>query len=158
MERIDWDGVWESIVSMVGKRSLCSLAQVGAVIADASNRIVATGYNGPPAGLEHGDRSCEYWCSRSMSNDPRSGLDTSLVPCSAIHAEANALLAADRSRWQGGTIFVNKHPCWECCKLIANSGLARMVVRPVNPTPKDHHSHKTYDFLESCGITVEVLE
>lgn len=149
--RPTWDSIWEAVASQVGRRTLCSLASVGAVITDSQNRIVSTGYNGPPAGFIHQGNPCFMWCGRATVH--RSEDDK----CVAVHAEANALLSADRSRWQGGTIYINKHPCWECCKLIANSGLSRMVVRPVNPTPEGHHSEQTYDFMEQCGITVEVI-
>lgn len=157
--RPSWDEIWDAVASQVAARSLCVLAQVGAVITDASNRVVATGYNGPPARFVHADLDCSYWCPRSVSANaplPVPHRGTSL--CSAIHAEANALLSADRSRWASGTMFVNKHPCWECSKLIANSGLSRLAVKPVNPTPDGHHSEQTYAFLEMCGITVEVVE
>lgn len=151
--RRTWDAIWEDVASQVASRSLCSLAQVGAVITDQTNRVVATGYNGPPAGFMHEDLSCHHWCPRGMDKD-----GGTVFPCMSVHAEANALLSADRSRWQGGTMFVNKHPCWECSKLIANSGLWRLVVRPTKETPEGHHSESTYVFLEQCGLTVEVLE
>ena len=150
--RPSWDDIWDAIATQVSFRSLCVQAQVGAVITDSHNHIVSTGYNGPPAGFNHKNLPCNVWCSRSLYPH----IDRMLCP--SVHAEANALLSADRSRWKNGTMFVNKHPCWECSKLIANSGLTRLVVKPIKTTPAGHHSEQTYDFLELCGLTVEVLE
>ncbi|MCA1807699.1 MAG: dCMP deaminase family protein [Actinobacteria bacterium] len=152
MQRPDWDEIWLEVAEAVASRSLCVRAQVCAVIVDTHHRMVSTGYNGPPAGFDHWNAPCDQWCNRASYPD---------VPgmhCASVHAEANALIASDRSRWQGGTMYVTKHPCWECAKLIANSGLDRLVVKPSKPTPDGHHSEGTYDFLEECGITVEVVE
>ena len=42
-----------------------------------------------------------------------------------VHAEANAILQAARHgvRIEGADIYVTASPCWNCFKLIANSGL-----------------------------------
>ena len=164
--RPDWDEIWLEVASAVAERSLCVRAQVCAVIVDTHHRMVSTGYNGPPAEFLHHGEPCDRWCPRAFNQVEARTIGGEVVfryggeseRCVSVHAEANALIAADRSRWQGGTMYVTKHPCWECAKLIANSGLERLVVRPVDPTPQGHHSERTYDFLEMCGVTVEVVE
>lgn len=150
MIRPSWDTIWETVAYDVLRRSLCSRAQVGAVIVDDENRVVATGYNGPAAGFEHQGQSCQRWCPRG--SDPDNG---DVHPCLAVHAEANALLMAGRIF--NGTMYVTKHPCWECAKLIANSGITRLVVKPHIKVEDGHHSEETYFFLTSVGIVVEVL-
>lgn len=47
--------------------------------------------------------------------------------CIANHAEANALLYADRTAIEGGSLYVTDEPCRGCWKLIANSGLVRVA-------------------------------
>lgn len=158
MTRPSWDSIWLQVATQIGERSLCTRARVGAVIVDREFRVVSTGYNGPPAGFVHGGRPCSEWCGRGAAQDVRNMMGESVFNCVAVHAEANALISADRSKWQGGAMYVVKHPCWECSKLIANSGLVTLVVRPVNPTPEGHHSEQTYDFLEACGVEVVVLD
>lgn len=155
MTRPDWDSVWLDVARALAARSLCARAQVCAVVTDPHNRLVSSGYNGPPAEFQHFGRPCSHWCNRGSMIDLR---DPPSSICLSVHAEANALLTGDRSRREGGTMYVTKHPCWECAKLIANSGVVRLVVAPVDPTPVDHHSHDTYDFMERCGVTVEVVE
>lgn len=154
MSRLDWDTVWENVAVQVAHRTLCTKARVGAVITDAHNRMIATGYNGPPAGFEHNERPCTEWCGRGSyeGTDPAGA---ALFACPAVHAEANALLSSERDARIGGTIYINKHPCWECTKLIANSGLARVVLKPLKRSTPEHE--QCMDFLEACGLTVEVV-
>lgn len=45
--------------------------------------------------------------------------------CISNHAEVNALLYADRSKIEGGTMYITDAPCVGCLKVLANSGLAR---------------------------------
>jgi dCMP deaminase len=47
--------------------------------------------------------------------------------CIANHAEVNALLYADRSKVEGGTLYITAEPCTGCRKVIANSGVLRVV-------------------------------
>lgn len=64
---------------------------------------------------------------------PYSDYDSGTGICISNHAEANCLLHADRSRIEGGTIYVSAKPCLGCAKLIANSGLNRVVWRTTIP-------------------------
>ncbi len=120
----EWDRIWMGTAKMIGMRSHCALAQIGAVVVTGSNRIVATGYNGPPANYlpRRGLDDCTGYCYRAAS-----GREGDYAGCPSIHAEANALLFCDRRDREGGTIYITGTPCWECCKLIANSGLHRLV-------------------------------
>jgi len=51
-ERLSWDQYFLMITRQVAERSTCNRAKVGALIARDKN-ILATGYNGSPAGLPH---------------------------------------------------------------------------------------------------------
>jgi len=150
MERPTWDDLWMEVAQLMSKRSLCERAQVGVVIVNAENRIVSTGYNGPPHGFAHRDESCPAWCERGASNG---GIPT----CPSAHAEQNAFMAADRSAWQRGTLYVTGHVCTECAKLIANSGLARIVVQPDDVDRAYRDPDASYRFIRSLGIGVEIL-
>lgn len=157
----------------LAKRSLCVRDQVGAVIVDAQNKIIGEGYNGPPRGfprpadvsLSEGwlgpnsyDTGCDRWCERGklpVDAEARK-LKDGYVDCPSLHAEANALLQADRSLCVGGTIFVTSHVCFSCAKLIANSGLAYVVVRSA---AKEHRPvEATLDFLFACGVHCKIYE
>lgn len=121
--RPNWDIYFLGIALAVAKRADCSRRIVGAVIVK-NNRIVATGYNGAPAGQP----GClEGACPRSGST-VASGSDYETGPgaCIAVHAEANALLYADRDKCEGATMYVTESPCSWCYKLIEGAGIARV--------------------------------
>jgi dCMP deaminase len=152
-DRPHWDDVWLEVAGVIAKRSLCTRAQVGAVIVDQRSRVVATAYNGPPHGFDHRSAPCTEWCPRAQGNV----IEQSYANCPALHAEANALLAADRSTWAGGTIYVTGHVCADCTKLIGNSGLSRVVVGDDGVDRGYRNSDESYRFLRSLGIGVEIL-
>lgn len=148
--RPNWDQTWMKVARSIAERSKCTNRQVGAVIVDKNNRPISMGYNGSPAGLKVGS-SCAEFCPRSLDSNRGS----SYANCVSVHAEANALLFADRSSYVGGTIYVTNPCCWECAKMVANSGLARVVVR--KSSVDSHADTQTpIDFLLSCGLQVEV--
>ena len=151
MQRSSWDDTYLDIARTMAHRSRCVRSQVGAVIVDAHWRIIATGYNGPPAGYRHQDNvDCGTFCSRAM-NGPKDPL--SYADCVSIHAEANALLFCDRRHREGGVIYVSGPICWDCAKMIANSGLTRVVVEDLGDAP--HRSSENGILLmEGCGLEV----
>lgn len=149
MTRPTWDQTWLAVAEQIAQRSLCTRAKVGAVIVDPTNQYVVTGYNGPPAGWRHGSQPCNVWCKRTTNLTPAPDYSD----CTTIHAEANALLKSDYSRRRGGTIYTTAHFCWGCAKLIANSGLARVVNS--DTTPAAHRDPMaSYRFLIECGLEV----
>jgi dCMP deaminase len=166
--RADWDETWLEVARTVAKRSRCERDQVGAVIVDPRNRIVATGYNGPPAGFPAGVgtfvrgqrnefakqvRDCSFFCKRAM-HGPSSETLHSYVDCCANRAEVNALSVCDRSVREGGTLYVSSDVCMTCAKIIANSGLVRVVVGA--RTDREYRrASEGYAFMRMCGITVE---
>lgn len=153
---------------LIGQRSLCDRDKVGAVIVDGDNRIVDTGYNGPPAGWSRVDPAmptdlgCMQWCPRAVPFADEviplhgSRRDPHYDDCPALHAEANALMFSDRIRRVGGTIYVSSGTCGGCAKLVANSGLVRAVYGGLGG--KVHRdSERWYGFLRDCGLRVDVL-
>lgn len=127
MERPDWDDYFLAIAEVVSHRADCVRRQVGAVIVK-HNRIVSTGYNGAPAG-EDGCLS-NGACPRAHSlTKPYTNYDDPKSPgyCIAVHAEANALLYADRANTEGATLYCTDAPCGGCDKLIRGAGIVRVV-------------------------------
>jgi dCMP deaminase len=106
--------------------STCSKRQYAALIVDRHGALIGSGYNGGPSGMLHCN---DGGCPRAINNVP-GGTPYDYGPglCIAIHAEANALLHSDyTARRHGGTLYVNGPPCMGCAKLVANSGLGRIV-------------------------------
>lgn len=147
-----------AMAQVAARRSLCDGDQVGAVIVSSANVVIATGYNGPPKGFDHGERTCTSWCPRQQNRDHPGFSPQAYVGCQTIHAEANALLSSERSQRIGGTIYVTSPPCWDCAKLIANSGIVSTVVRHNVALAKRRNAMDTYEFLEACGLEVVLTE
>ena len=150
--RPSWDTTWMTIADTIACRSRCSRAQIGAVIVSANQRIASTGYNGPAATLEvEGD--CINLCPRAQGVTP---LDNVYDTCPSIHAEANALMYVDRSRIEGGTIYITDVACLQCAKLVSNSGVRRVVMR-VSSTAAHRKPEATIEYLKNCNIEVTIL-
>lgn len=101
--------------------STCAKRQYMAIVVGANGRVVGTGYNGSAPGLPHCN---EGHCPRLHEG---SAPGSSYSNCIAVHAEANALMFSDRTAREYGTLYVNGPPCWDCGKLIAASGVRRLV-------------------------------
>lgn len=124
-ERPSWDAYFMLIARAVAVRADCLKKQVGAVIV-RDHRIVATGYNGAPAGRP----GCltDGACPRARTDLPAgSSYDTGPGACIAIHAEANAIIYADRDHCTGAVLYCTSEPCDGCRKLIDGAGITRVV-------------------------------
>ena len=101
--------------------STCSRRQYFSVVLAPNRRVAGIGYNGGPPGTVHCvDGGCPHAQDGSV---PGLSYDN----CVAQHAEAGALLWSDATMRQGGTLVVNGPPCFGCAKLIASSGVRRVV-------------------------------
>lgn len=137
------------VAEIMGRRSRCARAQVGAVIVTRDNRLASAGYNGPAKGLMlKGD--CTNWCPRAMG---KTELSSDYGACSTIHAEANALLRADFTEIQGGTVYVSHSSCINCAKLVANSGLKTLVHR-VSDADLHRNPDAVEQYLRETGVAV----
>lgn len=114
MSRVSWDRYFMNLAVEAATRSTCPRKSVGALVV-RDKAILATGYNGSIRGLEH---CTEVGCLMDNGHCVRT-----------VHAEANALLQAARHgvSIDGADIYVTASPCWDCFKLIANAGIARVL-------------------------------
>jgi len=148
--RPSWDQTWMDVADTVAKRSRCERDQVGAVIVTGDERIHSTGYNGPPSGYPTAKTSgCLSWCPKAMSGSRTPDYSE----CPALHAEANAVARADWSAIHGGTIYISSSACVGCARLIANTGIKKVVMRVLSD-----HAHRDPEgvtaLMRSCGLTV----
>lgn len=119
-KRIPWDVYFIDLAKMVSVRSTCIRRKVGAVAVNSQHRILGTGYNGAPSGLEHCTKDT---CIRTIRNIP-SG--TQLDLCKAIHAEANLVLQLG-SQLKGAYVYCTTQPCTSCLKLLMGAGIERLI-------------------------------
>jgi len=120
--RPDIDEYFLKIASVVAERSTCRRHHVGAV-AVKDKHILATGYNGAPAGL----KDClELGCLRDEKKIP-SGTRHEI--CRGIHAEQNAIIQASLHgvSLESATVYVTHTPCILCAKMLVNAKIKRFV-------------------------------
>lgn len=123
-----------AIADLIAKRGTCGRAQVGCVITQ-DDRIVSTGYNGPPNGWH-----CE----------PRYCGDMKTTCTHAIHAEANAIVFAAKKgiALEGAKIFCLTAPCVGCARLIIQAGIKTVYFK----TP--YRDRAGVDILRISGVKV----
>ncbi len=142
--RADWDTYFMEIAKQASTRSSCTQSKHGAVI--VSNRhIRSTGYNGTPSGYGHCDQGA---CPRGRKGDKTK-------PCAGLHAEANAILYSGPEEREGATLYVTSPPCFDCAKLIANSGI-REIVTVADAAAQD--TDKIRRFLLDCRVRFRTLK
>lgn len=124
--------------------STCGKQKYFAIILDVYGRVVATGYNGGPKGYPHCDS--EGACPRLAEG---SAPGTSYDNCISIHAEENAVIHADFTSMQKGTLIVNGQVCFNCAKLITNAGIRRVVWLEDGI---ERQRGRVEAFFESCGV------
>lgn len=126
--REDQIAYYLNIAIAVREKANCRGTRVGAVVV-VGNRIVATGYNGTPAGMPNCmDGGCVR-CARRASYPSGVGYDL----CICVHAEQNALLSAARFGISvgGGTMFTTVQPCFGCAKEMLQAEIAEIYyMRP----------------------------
>ena len=83
-----WDSRFIDIAKQVSSWSSCYKVGVGCVITKDS-RIISTGYNGAPSGIE----TCR---DRGHCYKSKFGIDMGTSKCFATHAEQNAIAQAAR--------------------------------------------------------------
>lgn len=138
--KCEWLHRYMGLAKEVSTWTSCLSRQVGCVIT-VERRVVATGYNGAPAGVP----SCKELGSCLRKNS-KSG--ENLEQCQAVHAEQNALMQAAKFgiSVRGGDLFVTTYPCATCMKMIINAGIKRVFYIEA------YNSPLTKDFAEKAGV------
>ena len=138
--RPSWDDYFMAVARIIASRGTCDRLYAGSVLVK-NNRIIATGYNGSPAGLPHcddvGHLLEEGHCVRT------------------IHGEHNSILQAalqGGTSTQGSTMYTKYSPCIHCTKYIIAAGVKRVVVGKV------YRSAQALEILKEAGVEVEVYK
>jgi dCMP deaminase len=133
---LKYDKAYLRLAQEWSKLSFCKRKQVGAIIV-RDRMIISDGYNGTPTGF---DNCCE----------DEEGVTNWYV----LHAEANAILkvASSTQTCQDATLYITLSPCKDCCKLIHQSGIKRVVYQNA------YHDISGVGFLQKAGVIVEQIE
>lgn len=153
-----YDETMLATAKLFGELSYCTKAKVGAVIAK-EGRILATGYNGTISGQSN---ECEFMkicdnChgrgkfleSGKCSKCNGKGIRLYTSPFT-VHAEQNVIsyCAKNGIATDGATMYITLSPCSLCAKLIAQSGIKRVVYLD------NYKDTSGIDFLQQCGVQV----
>ena len=128
MERVSKRNYYLDIAQTVLERATCLRRVYGAIIVK-NDEIISTGYNGAPRGR----KNCVDlgYCTREQLKVPR-GERYEL--CRSVHAEANAIISAQRRDMVGATIYLvgrdarsgellhDTTSCAMCRRMIITSG------------------------------------
>jgi len=130
------DLVYLKMAEVWATNSYCRRMQVGCLIVK-NKSIISDGYNGSPTGFPN---ECEDENNQTLNY--------------ILHAEANAItkLAKSTQSSDGSTLYVTVSPCFECSKLIIQSGVKRLVFRDV------YRKHESIKFLYDAGIEIVRLK
>ena len=132
--------------ALIAERSKDPCTQVGSVIVNNDQRIVAEGYNGMCIGI-----SDDLGLWGKGNPDPMENKYMYVV-----HAEANAITRADMD-CTGFTMYCTHFPCHECAKLIIQKRIKKVVYNKEWGAEKDTGMVSRF-LLEKCGVEVEKYE
>ena len=126
------DLVYLRMAEIWGTNSHCKRMQVGCLMVKDKS-IISDGYNGSPSGFPN---QCED--------------DGNVTLPYVLHAEANAItkLAKSTNSSDGSTVYITASPCFECSKLIIQSGIKRVVFKDL------YRKTESLSFLFQAGIEV----
>ncbi len=132
--RRDKTNYYLDIAQTVATRGTCLRRNYGAIIVK-NDSIIATGFSGAPRGRKN---CCDIGtCRREKLNVPRG---TRYELCRSVHAEANAIINAERENMLDSTLYLvgleadgsfvkNASSCSMCKRLIINAGIKNVIVR-----------------------------
>ena len=108
-----WDQRFFDLAGYIADWSKDPSTKVGSVVVDPeTKRIVSTGFNGFPAGVEDHDHRLE---NRAIKYEM------------VVHAEQNALISAGPQA-KGCTLYVTPlPPCARCAVVIIQAGITRVI-------------------------------
>lgn len=117
-EKSQWNGMFMAQAFVISTRSIDPSTKHGCIVTDNENRLLTSGYNGPPGGC-----------------------DDSQIPLTRpekynffAHAEENAINNAARKgvSLKDSIFYITGHPCCRCLRSIINVGASKVIYGPVD--------------------------
>ncbi len=141
--RPSWDQYFLAITRQISERSTCLRRKTGAMLV-RDKRILTTGYNGAPSGLQH---CLVVGCLRDehgIAPGERHEL------CRGLHAEQNAIIQAALHGVEvvGSSLYSTHHPCALCAKMLINAGISEIFYLEGYPDKLSE------DLLAEAGVNV----
>ena len=144
---MDWDTYFMEMANLVSTKSKDRSTQVGCVIVGPNHEVRTTGYNGFCRGIdddveERHERPEKYLWSE--------------------HAERNAIYNAARNgiRIEDCTAYTTVFPCADCARGLIQSGVVRIVTRPINNQKTSiplHNYVSAMKMLDEADVDVDMI-
>ncbi len=143
MARLSWDEYFMDITLEVAKSGTCDRGRTGVIVVK-DNKIVGTGYVGSPPNTPHCDD--EGHLIRQMKHEDGK---KSMHCLRTTHGEQSTVAIAASKILQGSTLYSLISPTYTEAKLIATSGIERVVC-------ENMYHHKDIDeMFRQAGIKYE---
>ena len=181
----EWDIHFMKEARLWMPMSKCLSRKIGTVLVK-DNRVIATGYNGPPSGIPHCDHRIidvasvqapyvdyvvDETCPRRRLGIP-SGEGLELCP--AVHAEINPIIQAAKMHisTEGATLYCYcGTPCINCSKELIQAGVKRIVClaksgdrnwdTPIkdgdNPDKREFNFTLSEELLRLAGVQLDII-
>lgn len=155
-KRLTSDEYFLKLAMVVGERATCKRHHIGAV-AVRDKHILATGYNGAPAGFAD---CLELGCLRDHMKIP-SAQNPEI--CRGVHAEQNVIIQAGLHgvSLEGSTVYCTHMPCRQCAKMLVNAKIKRYVSfgQYDNSAASAFVNVNAFlDLFNEAGIQLDVME
>jgi dCMP deaminase len=133
--RSKWKKAFIKCAKVFSECSSAERLKVGCIIVK-DHKIISVGYNGTPDGWNN---KCE---DENNTTYPY-----------VLHAESNCLtkLARTTGNSERASMFITHSPCYECAKLIYQSGIKKVYFEEV------YRNTDGIDFLNKCRVRVAKL-
>lgn len=140
MPRLSIQEIYMKVAYQFSELSYATRRKVGSVIVK-DGQIISFGYNGTPKGF---DNSCEF------SNEDK----TLTTKKEVLHAESNAITKVAQSTigCGGATLYTTTSPCFDCSKLIIQSGIKKVYYT------EGYRDMTGIDLLKKANIIVEQID
>ena len=142
-DKLSWDEYFMMLVHAISMKSKDESTHIGALVVDQSNRILATGYNSFPSGIDdtisaRQERPYKYYWFE--------------------HAERNCTYSAARVGipLNGCRMYTNGVPCVDCGRAIVQSGIIEVIYSEKwNGSNSDHWTEEakiTEELFNEAGV------
>jgi len=130
------DTLYLRMAKVWSENSHCKRNKVGCLIVK-DRQIISDGYNGTPSGFSNECEDC----------------NNNTLP-TVLHAEANAItkIAKSTNSAEGSTLYVTLSPCFDCAKLIIQSGIKRIVYS------ETYRNTDSFKLFEQAGIEIKQIK
>ena len=171
--KLEYDKTYMRMADALAQLSYAVRSKVGCLIVSEDGQMVSQGYNGMPHGMDNccedkvynyiPGKDCKRHDSCAKGKDgtckgcllsEQSKEYTLVTKREVLHAESNAIskCAKWHSSTEGATLYVTLSPCFDCAKMIIQSGIKRVCYEEL------YRDSTGLDFLKKNNIEVKLVK